>query len=309
MNKKSNFLSKAGLLLTLAVFLFAAATESYAQRGGRFGGYGSYNSYRSYSGSYRSSQPSAMTPRYTQPSYRQPSYAGSGSGYPRSSGVASGGGAKSYSAPRALPKSITPNSPVERMPAFSGRVTKSGAPIIATASGKTFSIPQQGVMSSRMSLMSGVSKSALMTNLGSGRLDKIRSSFNEIKSVSEDQSLSKRYTSDFRLKFDRDKREWVSPAGVVYGLGSKEGNRVKHVLAHAVENKEKKKHSIFDVRHRGEILPLVDEAWKKRGDPKEDEGKDLYVVDMGRVVGKGGETKIKLVFNKGTNLITTAHPE
>lgn len=215
--------------------MFVTASESYAQRGGRSGGYGSYSSYRSSSGSYRSYRPSAMTPRYTLPSYRSPSYNGSRSMSPRSSGPSIGGGSHSYSAPRALPKSITPTSPVARIPAFSGRVTKSGAPIISTASGKTFSIPQQGVMSSRMSLMSGVSKSALMANLGSARLDKIRSSFNEIKNVSADQSLSKRYTSDFRLKFDRDKHEWVSPAGVSYGLGSKEGNRVKHVLAHAVE--------------------------------------------------------------------------
>lgn len=52
----------------------------------------------------------------------------------------------------------------------------------------------------------------------------------------------------------------------------------------------------------------MDEAWKKRGNPEVSGDKDVYFVDMGRAVGKDGESKIKLVFERGSSAIVTAHP-
>ncbi|MCB9985166.1 MAG: hypothetical protein H6864_05700 [Micavibrio sp.] len=82
----------------------------------------------------------------------------------------SSGAGKVRSAPRSLPKSINPSSPVVRSTAFSGRVTKAGSPIIIAKSGKTFSVPQRGVFSTKMSLMSGVSKTALTKSLDHKRV-------------------------------------------------------------------------------------------------------------------------------------------
>lgn len=151
-------LMKIGLIsLVLGVFLAANwIDDSYAARYGR--GFGSYSTYRSTSG-YRSYKPTPKTPSYTRTG-RMPMAKASGSNNFRS---------RSFNAPRALPKSIPATSSVARMTKYSGKVTKTGSPIISSRSGKTFSIPKQGVFSSRMSLMSGVSRTALINNLGSSK--------------------------------------------------------------------------------------------------------------------------------------------
>lgn len=143
------------IVALIAAFAFSVFSDSFAQRRGGGGG----SAYRSSSStSYRTYIPSAQSPRYTQ-STRQLSPSSS---YPRQIG----GSRPSSSAPRALPRSIAPTSPVVRLPSFSGKVTKSGSPIIRTSSGKLFSVPQQGVMSSKMSLVAGVSRSAVIAKLG-----------------------------------------------------------------------------------------------------------------------------------------------
>ena len=43
-----------------------------------------------------------------------------------------------------------------------------------------------------------------------------------------------------KLVFDKTNKVWTTPAGLDYGLGSKHGNRIKHVLDHAVPNPQKK---------------------------------------------------------------------
>jgi hypothetical protein len=108
------------------------------------------------------------------------------------------------------------------------------------------------------------------------------------------------------LTFDKGTRTWTTPAGIDYGPGSVHGNRVQHVLDHAVPNPNKTTHSVFNVE-RKEVLGLIDEAWLKKGNPlPNDPG--AYVVPMGRIIGTGGENGIKIIVRPGTNKIITAYP-
>jgi hypothetical protein len=111
-------------------------------------------------------------------------------------------------------------------------------------------------------------------------------------------------------------RTWKSSAGLIYKADPVKGNSAKHVLSHAAPspNPKKKKHTVF-VGGRRNVLPLVDEAWTKRGAPVEVPGvppekrtRDIYVVDMQRSVGTAGETKIRILVEKDTSNIITAYP-
>ncbi len=97
---------------------------------------------------------------------------------------------------------------------------------------------------------------------------------------------------------------WTSPAGLVYTANSREGSRIKHVLAHTRPDTSKPLHSVFNTQG-GSALDLVDEAWLKRGTEIRP---GVFEVDMNRVVGTVGETKIRLVVKPGTQEITTAFP-
>jgi hypothetical protein len=59
-------------------------------------------------------------------------------------------------------------------------------------------------------------------------------------------------------------------------------------------------------------LKLVDEAWMKRGvNPTYigNNGNKNWIVDMGRIVGRGGERKIHIVIGHGTSdEVVTAYP-
>lgn len=109
-----------------------------------------------------------------------------------------------------------------------------------------------------------------------------------------------------KLTFDKATRTWTTPAGLDYGQGSIQGNRVLHVLEHAEPNPAKTTHSVFSM-DRKEILGAVDEAWLKKGSPVVgDPG--AYVVPMGRAIGTAGETSIKIIVRPGTNQVITAYP-
>lgn len=108
------------------------------------------------------------------------------------------------------------------------------------------------------------------------------------------------------LTFDRATRTWTTPAGLDYGQGSVQGNRVLHVLEHAEPNPAKTTHSVFSM-DRKEILGTIDEAWLKKGSPVlNDPG--AYVVPMGRAIGTSGETSIKIIVRPGTSQVITAYP-
>jgi filamentous hemagglutinin len=92
-------------------------------------------------------------------------------------------------------------------------------------------------------------------------------------------------------------------------MGSAQGNRVKHVLEHAVPDLAKPLHSVFSVERR-EVLGLVDDAWRVRTGAGllQSNGNRVWTVDMGRVVGTAGETNLQIITRDGTNRIITAYP-
>ncbi|EGK09937.1 hypothetical protein HMPREF9374_2740 [Desmospora sp. 8437] len=100
---------------------------------------------------------------------------------------------------------------------------------------------------------------------------------------------------------------WRSPNGLIYGQGSKHGDRRKHVLEHTKPDKSKPKHSVF-IGEEKEVFAMIDEAWSNRGTPFPSKGRDTYVIDMGRKIGTKGEKKIKIVVERGTSEIVTAYP-
>jgi hypothetical protein len=106
---------------------------------------------------------------------------------------------------------------------------------------------------------------------------------------------------------------FTSSAGIVYGKdwSGKFPTRVAHVMAHTQPDPSKKKHSVFVEKSRAGVLAMLDEAWKKRGPPQRQggsRGRDVYDVDMGRVVGTQGERRIKIVVEKDSAKIVTAYP-
>ncbi|WP_406642531.1 Hint domain-containing protein [Amycolatopsis sp. WGS_07] len=99
-----------------------------------------------------------------------------------------------------------------------------------------------------------------------------------------------------------------TPEGLVYGpMKGGEGHRIFHVGAHASEsaNPNKLNHSIFTGQQSP--LELVDEAWARRG-AAEPGDPGAYVVPMGRSIGSGGETSIRVVVKPGTTEVITAYP-
>ncbi|MBL7684573.1 MAG: hypothetical protein JNK65_00870 [Deltaproteobacteria bacterium] len=109
-----------------------------------------------------------------------------------------------------------------------------------------------------------------------------------------------------RLSFDGLKKVWRSEAGVEYGLDRRLGNGIQHVLSHASEDSKKKIHTVFSIP-RNEILKTVDEAWKIKGDVLKNDPY-VYVVDLKRIIGTSGETKIRLVVDRNTYFLKTAYP-
>lgn len=103
---------------------------------------------------------------------------------------------------------------------------------------------------------------------------------------------------------------WQSPAGLFYGLGSKEGNRVYHVFAHLVPDESKPIHSVFDTDQQG-LIDLIDEAWQNRENgysKAQSNGNRVYDIDMGRVIGTNGESEMRIVVKDGSTSIITAYP-
>lgn len=108
------------------------------------------------------------------------------------------------------------------------------------------------------------------------------------------------------LVFDKAARTWTSQSGLIYGQGSVHGNRIQHVLAHTVPDPSKPLHTVFNVG-RARVVGLLDEAWALRTSPLAGDA-GAYVIPMGRVVGQGGETSIKIIVRPGTSEVITAFP-
>jgi hypothetical protein len=99
---------------------------------------------------------------------------------------------------------------------------------------------------------------------------------------------------------------WQSPGGLVYKPDKKFGNRLQHVLSHAVPNSTKGTHTIFSVP-KNKILELIDEAWAMKGEALIADSA-AYEVEMGRIIGTKGESAIRIVVTPGTTNIITAYP-
>ncbi|ASK27148.1 hemagglutinin [Neisseria chenwenguii] len=145
-----------------------------------------------------------------------------------------------------------------------------------------------------------------MTKIGRGGAYVLKTGDEVVDSAKAVQEIQKQ--TGIKLTYDKVNKVWTTPAGLDYGLHRKDGNRIKHVLKHTVPNPNKRLHTVFNVSKK-EVLPLIDEAWKKKGAPLPNDPA-AYVVDMGRVIGTNGETKIRIAIEaKGSNRIASAYPQ
>ena len=107
-------------------------------------------------------------------------------------------------------------------------------------------------------------------------------------------------TSQSLFKFIPDAQDlskWISPAGVIYGAGGREGHRIMHILTHTVPGwLGKPTHSVWNVA-RQEVFSLIDEAWALKGAAIKDGRYWIYVVDMSHrsAVGTASERFIRIV--------------
>lgn len=120
---------------------------------------------------------------------------------------------------------------------------------------------------------------------------------------------SSKKTNPNALKYNRNNGTWTSNKGVIYGKGSKDGNRVKHVLKHTMPDNSKPLHTVFNV-DKSEVIGLIDEAWVKRGKGVlQSNGNVLYNINMGKTVGTKGECIIRIITKGYSNNIITAFPK
>ena len=84
-----------------------------------------------------------------------------------------------------------------------------------------------------------------------------------------------------------------SASGLVFKLGSRDGNRLSHVFAHCTENLSKKFHGVWTI-NKEKIVSKLDEAWKyikennikPQVDPKS--GNWNFIINANEEVGKEG---------------------
>ncbi|MCO6455524.1 MAG: hypothetical protein J5I93_09530 [Pirellulaceae bacterium] len=114
---------------------------------------------------------------------------------------------------------------------------------------------------------------------------------------------------------------WRSPGGLLYGPGSREGHRLRHVLRHARDDPDRPgEHGVFD-GDQAAIVALIDEAYARSeqgaGRVERDGPRSVVTVDLQRRVGYvGGQVgrrqghpatrHVRLVL-EGRNVIT-AYP-
>lgn len=119
-------------------------------------------------------------------------------------------------------------------------------------------------------------------------------------------------TSGSAFKLIRlDQNSWRSPAGLIYNRApaNRQGHRINHVFTHTVHGWAGDLppiHSVFSIS-RSELLRLLDEAWRLKTTAHPTDSV-RFEMEMGRVIGTSGETKIRLVVNPNTLEVITAHP-
>jgi len=96
-----------------------------------------------------------------------------------------------------------------------------------------------------------------------------------------------------------------SPAGLIYKATGRKEARLEHILLHGYPRNSKRVHSRFKEGDR--ILETVDDAWLRRDVPVMDEP-GVFEVEMGRIIGEGGETCVRVVVEPGTHKVVSAYP-
>ncbi|GFM35119.1 hypothetical protein DSM101010T_34840 [Desulfovibrio subterraneus] len=69
----------------------------------------------------------------------------------------------------------------------------------------------------------------------------------------------------------------------------------------------KDNHSVFSVP-KDQVLGLLDEAWARKSPAFNDNGLDVRIVDMGKVIGTHGERSVRMATRPGTAEIVSAYP-
>lgn len=119
------------------------------------------------------------------------------------------------------------------------------------------------------------------------------------------------------------RQTWTSAGGLRYTMGPGGEHRIDHVLRHAVDDPQRPVHSVFQ-GDRYQIFTIIDEAYAiardapSRVDVTEEDGRQIWTVDMQRRVGYEGGTKgkranfpalqrIRLIL-QDENSVVTAYP-
>ena len=121
---------------------------------------------------------------------------------------------------------------------------------------------------------------------------------------------------------DQGNDRFMSPAGLMYGPGSQEGHRLKHLERHTVDDPGRPgSHGVFDGGMPG-ALAMIDKAYRKaktgvQTSKQEEDGRIVFTVDMGSRVGYVGgidgrrrknpmARRVRLVLER--NRVITAYP-
>ncbi len=90
---------------------------------------------------------------------------------------------------------------------------------------------------------------------------------------------------------------YESPAGLRYSRGSRHGHRLKHLMAHAVDQPDRPgQHGVFSTQDVAEVVALVDEAYRlalagKNTHIKQEQNRTIYTINLARRIGFiGGES-------------------
>jgi len=121
-----------------------------------------------------------------------------------------------------------------------------------------------------------------------------------------------------------NKNVFRSTAGLIYGSGSREGHRLKHVLKHAQDDLSKPVHGVFD-GDRDQILRWIDLAFMKTakggGDVRKQQKnrRTAWTINMKEKIGHAGGHRnqnrktrecryLKLVVEDDNKTVVTAYP-
>ena len=85
-----------------------------------------------------------------------------------------------------------------------------------------------------------------------------------------------------------------SPAGLIYGPGSRHGHRLRHVMHHAHDDPQRAgPHGVFDSNDPGDVIRLIDDAYrlaqdKSKSETKQEQNRTVHTVNMNRRIGYVG---------------------